>query len=96
MCLEMKTIVFDMDETLIHCKDNLQEMKEKNFIHDKELKFKVTDNVEITAYMKFRPYLHRMLKKLSQHFELILYSSGEQPYAEAALEHIEQRKFRFF
>jgi hypothetical protein len=61
----MKTIVFDMDETLIHCKDDPNEIKSKNFVHDRQIKFKVADNKEIIAFMKFRPYMHKMLKKLS-------------------------------
>jgi hypothetical protein len=37
-----------------------------------------------------------MLKKLSQHFELILYSSGRTSYAEAVTMQIEKQKNRFF
>lgn len=50
----------------------------------------------MTAYLKFRPYMHKMLKKLSQNFELILYSSGRTNYAKAVMEFVETRKNKYF
>jgi len=50
----------------------------------------------VTAYLKFRPYMHKMLKKLSQNFELILYSSGNTHYGQAVMEYVETRKNRYF
>jgi TFIIF-interacting CTD phosphatase-like protein len=40
--------------------------------------------------------MHRMLKKLSQNFELILYSSGRTAYAEAVMDYIEKYKNQYF
>jgi len=39
--------------------------------------------------------MHKMLKKLSQHFELILYTSGESNYAHAAINCIEEEQKYF-
>jgi CTD small phosphatase-like protein 2 len=98
----MKTIVFDMDETLLHCKDHTDLPKYPNYIYDHVVKFKIPDpqtgemKNNVTAYLKFRPYMHKMLKKLSQNFELILYSSGNMHYGQAVMEYVETRKNRYF
>lgn len=39
--------------------------------------------------------MHRMLKKLADHFELIVYTSGETNYANAAIDCIEKHKKYF-
>jgi FMN phosphatase YigB (HAD superfamily) len=67
----MKTIVFDMDETLLHCKDQGDLSKFPNYIYDHVVRFQIPDpksgelKNSVTAYLKFRPYMHKMLKKLS-------------------------------
>ncbi len=39
----MKTIVFDMDETLLHCKDHTDLPKHPNYTYDHVVKFKIPD-----------------------------------------------------
>ena len=97
----MKTIVFDMDETLLHCKDQSDLHKFQNFTYDHAVHFQLQEahverQTKVTAYLKFRPYMHKMLKKLSQNFELILYSSGRTNYAKAVMEFVETRKNKYF
>ena len=77
-----------MDETLLHT----FERQNIDGQIDRQIKFKMpTDNqeVEITAYIKFRPYMAKMLRKLSQKFQLVLYSSAGGPYVIAAVHEIE-------
>ena len=40
-------------------------------------------------YIQYRPFLRHMLRTLSQHFELILYTSSESDYASAVIDAIE-------
>jgi hypothetical protein len=41
--LDMKTIVFDMDETLLHCKDQTELNKFKGFTYDHIVRFKLPE-----------------------------------------------------
>jgi hypothetical protein len=56
-----------MDETLIHCKDANDSKRFPAFNYDRVVQFKIPEQTQdlVTAYLKFRPYMHRMLKKLS-------------------------------
>ena len=80
-----------MDETLLHCKDQSELHKFNKFTYDHAVTFQLQEappqggQMKVTAYLRFRPYMHKMLKKLSQNFELILYSSGRTNYAKAVM-----------
>ena len=40
-------------------------------------------------YIQYRPFMRQMLRSLSQHFELILYTSSDSDYANAVINAIE-------
>ncbi len=67
--------------------------------HDQKITFSYSigneKTIEVLAYVKFRPYLFRMLSILSDHFELIVFTSADSIYAHAALDAIEQKQ-RYF
>lgn len=63
--LARSTLVFDLDETLIHCKD-------KN----------PTESSIDPATVLVRPHLFETLKRLKVHYELGLFTSSQQDYAD--------------
>ncbi len=84
-CIARKVIIFDMDETLLHTFEKFQNDTQI----DRQIKFKMPQDDEFPAYLKFRPYLFKMLTKLASKFQLVLYSSAGGTYVEAAVKEIE-------
>ena len=83
--IEKKTIVLDIDETLVYATQSLSEQPENTC--DTTIKIKVNKYGGCQkAYLSFRPYLFEMLEELSRDFELILYTCGTKSYAEAFAE----------
>lgn len=84
-----------MDETLV----KVSKLEKDIPRYDREVNFQVEppnkQSFIVSAFIKFRPYMHKMLQKLSQHFELILYTSGELAYGHAACNAIEGRQKYF-
>ncbi len=66
-----KTIVFDMDETLIRAQT-------KDLGDNCSIQINV-DNQSL--YVATRPHLKEVIENLSKHFELILFTAGSQKYA---------------
>ena len=76
--IEKKTIVFDIDETLVYATTDRSEVKTV----DETIFVKVTRfGGSAKAFLSFRPYLYEMLDELSKDFELILYTCGTASYA---------------
>ncbi|CDW88199.1 nli interacting factor-like phosphatase family protein [Stylonychia lemnae] len=87
-----KTIVFDIDETLVLATTNPKELKSI----DDQIFIKMTRfGGSARAYLSFRPYLHDMLDELSKDFELILYTCGTASYAQVFAEAV-QKKRKYF
>lgn len=65
-----------MDETLVHCQMENQE------VSDFELKLDDGEKIFVTI----RPYALSFIKKMSQYFEIIVFTASEQDYADAVLD----------
>ena len=89
MCFptEKKTLVLDIDETLVYATTNRGELKSI----DETIFIKMTKfGASVKAYLSYRPYLFQMLDTLRNHFELILYTCGTASYAQAFSESVEK------
>lgn len=83
-----KLAVFDLDETLSHC-----EMTDYNnsdavlhlSINGKEKKFG----------LNIRPYIYECLKKIKEHYILVLYTASQQLYGETVLNYIDPEQELF-
>ena len=91
-----KTLILDMDETLIHA-----DVDYKFKYHDTILKFKYQDDEtgndeeEINIPLILRPHLFDFLNIVSQQYELILFTASEKAYADAIVDYIEKERKYF-
>jgi CTD small phosphatase-like protein 2 len=57
-----KTLVLDLDETLIHCEE------EQNDHSDIEVPIEIDHGETAKAYISIRPYAISFLKRMAKHF----------------------------
>lgn len=74
-----------MDETLVKISPHITKLPK----FDGTFMFKGYQGQEQRMYIMFRPDMRKMLRKLSQEFELILFTSSIPEYANAAIDFIE-------
>lgn len=77
-----KTVILDMDETMIAAK--LGSKLPKNFHPTFCFDFGGS-----TISVKVRPYLHDMLEKIAQLFEIIVFTAGVKEYADPILDQLD-------
>jgi Dullard-like phosphatase family protein len=83
--IEKKTLILDLDETLIH--SNFDKPKNKGIM----LEF-THEHVIYSFELFLRPGLEHFLKKMSETFELILFTASKKEYADRVLEYIDPGK----
>lgn len=71
----MKTLIFDLDETLIHSSENPPNSKIKSFKAGYP-----------SFYVCKRPGLDDFMKKCSNLFDVFIFTSSDQPYADAIID----------
>lgn len=78
-----KTLIFDMDETLIHCVDSIED-EDPQFIIKVPL-----DGEEVDAGINIRPYALECLEAVNQRFQVIVFTASHQSYADAVLDFLD-------
>ena len=69
----MKTVIFDLDETLVHCVDDIQKNKPHAI-----LPVKYPNGGMGQAGIKIRPYVSECLAEVSKHFEVVVFTASHE------------------
>lgn len=89
-----RTIIFDLDETLIHCNESLEKP------HDVALDIVFPNGSKIKAGINVRPFAVECLKELSNYFEIIVFTASHECYANVIIDYLDPNReyvsHRFF
>lgn len=77
------TIIFDLDETLIHCNENLE------IAYDVALPIKFPNGAVLKAGINIRPYARECLRELSRYFELIVFTASHECYGNVIVDYLD-------
>ncbi|CAD8165360.1 unnamed protein product [Paramecium pentaurelia] len=83
------TIVFDLDETLVHCNESLV------IPSDLILSIQVSPQETIKAGINIRPGAVKLLELLVNDFELVIFTASHPCYAQKVIEHLDPQKTLF-
>ncbi|KAL4491319.1 hypothetical protein ABPG72_021705 [Tetrahymena utriculariae] len=85
-----KTLILDLDETLIHCNESLD--KTSDFILDIQ-----ADSKEVVqAGINVRPYAKQFLEEMSHLYEIVIFTASRSIYANEVINKLDpQNKFIF-
>lgn len=78
-----KTLIFDMDETLVAAK--FEGRVPEKFVTNFSFPF-----ADTTISVRLRPYLVDCLEKLATMYEILIFTAGQQEYADQILDYIDQ------
>ena len=80
-----KTIIFDLDETLVHCVDDV------NAPSDVVLKIVFPSGEAVNAGLNIRPFVKECLAEAVKYFEVIVFTASHKCYADVVLDHLDPR-----
>ena len=81
----MKTLIFDLDETLVHCIDDIE-----NLPYDKKITVKFPTGEVVDAGVNIRPFAYQCLKKACFNYQIVVFTASHQSYADVVLDTLEQ------
>ena len=71
-----KTLIFDLDETLVHCSNEIM------IGSDIVMPIRLPDGILSSLCVKVRPFAKECLIEASRHFEVIVFTASEKQYAD--------------
>jgi len=80
-----KVLIFDMDETLIHCVDDIATQDPDVVL---EIDFPGEEET-VYAGINLRPFLVEVLTEANKHMQVGVFTASQQTYADAILDYID-------
>mmetsp|Transcript_35867 Transcript_35867/g.34924 ORF Transcript_35867/g.34924 Transcript_35867/m.34924 type:complete len:150 (+) Transcript_35867:440-889(+) len=89
-----KVLVLDMDETLIHAKYLYENSDHSNDNGDffVNITSKTNEKDQVKISVKMRPHLDSCLEYLEKMYEIVVFTAGEQVYADAVLDYVDEER----
>lgn len=81
-----KTIIFDLDETLIHCNED------QNGPCDLRVPVIFPTGEKIMAGINIRPHSKEVLEELATHFEIVIFTASHSCYANPVVDFFDEKK----
>jgi Dullard-like phosphatase family protein len=81
-----KTIIFDLDETLIHCNED------QSGPADLRVPVVFPSGEKILAGINVRPYAKEIIEELAAHFEVIIFTASHSCYANPVIDYLDDKK----
>ena len=78
-------MILDMDETLIHCVDDIDKDNPDYVIPI----YFADEDEPVHAGINVRPYLYECLQEASKYFQIIIFTASHKTYADAILDFID-------
>lgn len=79
-----QVLIFDMDETLIHCVDDIETQNP-----DVILEIAFPDEETVCAGINLRPYVLECLKEAQDLMQIVVFTASHQAYADAILDYLD-------
>lgn len=79
-----KTLIFDLDETLVHC---IEDFENENVDHVISISFPTGEVIE--AGINIRPYAYDCLQKANEDFQVVVFTASHKSYADAVLDFLD-------
>lgn len=79
-----KTLIFDLDETLVHCCENLPQARP-----DVVLPITFPTGEVVNAGINIRPYARESLKEANRLFEVMVFTASHKCYADVVLDYLD-------
>lgn len=86
---QRRTLVLDLDETLVHSWIN------EDHDHDVTFKVSVMGPDDTTVYVRLRPHLAHFLEHVSEWFEVVVFTASQRIYADKLLSILDPQR-RYF
>jgi len=91
-----KTLILDMDETLIHAEilpESAKPIKDVDFtITLKNISEDTGKEETYIVYVKIRPFYDECMENLANYYEIVVFTAAEQDYADAILDILDTEK----
>lgn len=88
-----KTLIFDMDETLIHAFPTKLVEQQPSLASLADFSVKMKNGEEF--YVSVRPFIFQLLDSVEKLYELVIFTAGEQEYADLIIDVLEREKKYF-
>lgn len=79
----LKTVVFDLDETLVHCNEDI------NLKSDFKIPIQLPNGTFFEAGINVRPHTQSVLAELSKYCEIIVFTASHANYANKIINYLD-------